>query len=134
MNPSPKLNLLLVDDDRDYLELMAIQFTHEGFNVVRAYNEKEAFQILETMKPDLAIVDLMMDDLDGGFTLAHAIKKIDENIPVLIITGASAETGLVFEKSGTGEGNWIKADAVLAKPVRFEQILSELELLGVPHV
>jgi len=133
MNTHTKPTVLLVDDDHDYLEQIAIRFEHQGYQVVKAFNENEALKILKNMKPDLAVIDLMMDQMDGGFTLAYTIKKIDENIPVLMITGVTAETGMAFEKAGSGAKSWIKADAVLAKPVRFEQILGELERLGISH-
>lgn len=133
MSTTNNPTVLLVDDDHDYLDQMALRFEHAGYEVVTAFNENEAQKILSKMKPDLAVIDLMMDQMDGGFTLAYTIKSMDENIPVILVTGVAAETGLAFERAGAGAKNWIKADAVLAKPVRFEQIISELERLGVNH-
>lgn len=133
MSESSKPIVLLCDDDHDYLDQLSIQFTEFGYQVLEADSEDKAREILKTTKPNLCVLDLMIDQMDGGFTLAYQIKKQHPDVPVLIITGVTAETGLVFEKSGSGEQNWIKADAVLAKPVRFEQIRRELERLGVHH-
>ncbi len=133
MNPNTSPTVLLVDDDHDYLEQMALQFQHAGYQVVKANNENEAHIILKDLTPNFAVIDLMMDQMDGGFTLAYTIKNIDAKIPVVMVTGVTAETGLTFEKAGSGSKSWIKADAVLAKPVRFEQILGELERLGISH-
>ncbi len=133
MNAEARPVVLLVDDDQDFLAQMALRFEREGWRVVTARNETEARARLASLRPDLAVLDLMMDQLDGGFTLAHQIKQMDAAIPVLLVTGVTAETGLAFERAGAGQRSWIKADAVLAKPVRFEQIRRELDRLGVRH-
>jgi two-component system, OmpR family, response regulator len=133
MTADSKRRVLLVDDDVDYLEQLRIQFEKLDYDVTTAGNETEAMTVLEESLPDLAVLDLMMDTMDGGFSLAHWIKQRDADLPVIMVTGVTAETGLVFEKSGPGEKSWIKADAVLAKPVRFEQIIRELGKLGLHH-
>lgn len=122
---------MLVDDDHDYLEQLSLWFGKEGFEVMTASSVNEARSLLSLRRPDVAVLDLMMDTMDAGFTLAHAIKSMDANIPVLMISGVTAETGLDFETTGPEGRNWIKADAVLAKPVRFEQVSRELDRLGV---
>ncbi len=133
MNTRVKPLVLLVDDDQDYLDQLSLRFAREGYDVCTAHSEAEAVQALSEGRPDLAVLDLMVDRPDSGFTLAYRIKKLDPAIPVLLVTGVTAETGLVFAKNGAGARNWIKADAVLAKPVRFEQIQRELDRLGVRH-
>lgn len=125
--------VLLVDDDIDYLEQMSLRFRKLGFAVTTARNEAAATTALEAGLPDLVILDLMMDRMDGGFGLAQWIKERDPDLPVIMVTGVTAETGLVFEKSGKGQNDWIRADAVLAKPIRFEQILREMGKLGLYH-
>ena len=131
MDAQTKPVVLLVDDDPDFLEQLALRFGRDGWEVATARNEAEAEAWLAARRPDLAVLDLMMDRLDGGFTLAHRIKSRDPDVPVLLVTGVTAETGLSFERAGAGPESWIKADAVLAKPVRFEQIRRELDRLGV---
>lgn len=133
MNADGRPLVLLVDDDPDFVEQLRTRFAREGWRVETAHNETEARVRLAAARPDLVVLDLMMDQLDGGFTLAHEIKRQDPAIPVLLVTGVTAETGLAFERAGAGDRGWIKADAVLAKPVRFEQIRRELDRLGVRH-
>ena len=72
-----KKTVLLVDDDVDYLFQMKLQFETAGYTVVTAESSKWAEKELEQFKPDIAIIDLMMEDTDSGFTLAHKIKKLD---------------------------------------------------------
>jgi CheY-like chemotaxis protein len=133
MSNEQSLRVLLVDDDIDYLDQMSLQFGKLGYSVATAHNENEATAALEVELPDLVVLDLMMDKMDGGFGLANWIKERDPKLPVIMVTGVTAETGLVFEKAGKGQNDWIKADAVLAKPIRFEQILRELGKLGLHH-
>lgn len=125
--------VLLVDDDVDYLAQLNLQFEKMGFDVTTAGNEAEAEAVFEDCAPDLVVLDLMMEKMDGGFGLAQWIKTRNPDMPVIMVTGVTAETGLTFEKSVKGEHDWIKADAVLAKPVRFEQILREMGKLGLYH-
>jgi CheY-like chemotaxis protein len=134
MTADPKPTVLLVDDDQDFLDIMRLNFENDGWEVTAVHSERAARETLGAMRPDLAVLDLMIDRMDTGFTLAHMIKRLDEAIPVLLVTGVTAETGMEFDKDGSrGEKDWIKADAVLAKPVRFEQIRRELDRLGVRH-
>jgi len=121
--------VLLVDDDIDFLTQMQMQLEAAGFEVTTAASQAEAEELLEKMKPDLAIVDLMMENMDGGFVLCHRIKKLDENIPVIMATAVSSETGLEFDRATDDERSWLKADALLTKPVRFEQLMGEIERL-----
>jgi CheY-like chemotaxis protein len=86
---------------------------------------------LATIRPDLAVVDLMMDNVDGGFTLCYHLKKRDPSIPVILVTSVNNETGLNFDAADPEQKSWIKADAFLSKPIRFEQLKKEVDrLLG----
>ncbi|NLF32881.1 MAG: response regulator [Planctomycetes bacterium] len=126
---SPTATILVVDDDVDFREQMQVQLEAAGFGVIAAGGQKQAEQILQTARPDLAVVDLMMEHMDGGFALAYHIKKLDESVPVILVTGVAAETGVDFDAQTAEERSWIKADAFLAKPVRFEQLLGEIRRL-----
>lgn len=121
--------ILIVDDDVDFREQMQIQLEAAGFKVVAAAGQKPAEDLLQSMRPDAAVVDLMMEQLDGGFALAYHIKRIDPAIPVLLVTGVTGDTGFEFDAQTAEERSWIKADAVLPKPVRFEQLIGELRKL-----
>lgn len=121
--------VLLVDDDIDLLYQNSLMLKQNGFNVITAENQEQAEEILKDIKPDIVVTDLMMEQLDAGFTLAHHIKKIDQNIPIIIVTGVSQETGMRFFSGTEEEKSWIKADTVLSKPIRFEQLLQEIKKL-----
>jgi CheY-like chemotaxis protein len=126
-----KRTILIVDDDPDFLTQLELSLEACGCNVVKAGSRKEAEELLKTFRPDAAILDLMMDDFDDGFILAHHIKAKDATVPVIMATAVAAETGLQFDTVGDPQHRWVKADAVLTKPLRFEQLKKELDrLLG----
>jgi DNA-binding response OmpR family regulator len=124
-----KKSLLVVDDDIDLLEQTRIQLEAAGFKVVTAASEKEAVDILKTFKPDLAVLDLMMENQDSGFILSYKIKKMDPSIPVIIVTAVTSQTGIVFDVTTTDDTSWIKADAIIAKDIRYEQLIGEVNRL-----
>jgi CheY-like chemotaxis protein len=120
--------VLVVDDDEDFLAQQQLHLQAAGFTVVTAGDEEEAQRALDA-RPDLCVLDLMMEHTDSGFTLCHRIKQRYPDVPVVIITAVTAETGLEFDSYTAEERSWVKADAMLAKPVRFEQLLREIERL-----
>jgi CheY-like chemotaxis protein len=123
--------VLLVDDDPDFLYQQKLQLEAAGLSVITAENEKEAESVLASMRPDIAVVDLMMENVDGGFTLCYHLKKRDSSIPVILVTSVNNETGLNFNAADPEQKSWIKADAFLSKPIRFEQLKKEVDrLLG----
>jgi CheY-like chemotaxis protein len=124
-----KLTVLLVDDDDDFLFQHRLQLEEAGFNVVAARGQKPAEEILATLRPDVAVVDVMMENPDAGFVLCHRIRKKDPSIPVILVTSVNSETGMDFDLATEEDRTWIKADALLAKPIRFEQLLGEIDRL-----
>lgn len=135
MKENLKKTILIVDDDADYLTQMQINLRDAGFDVIAAEGQRKAEEVLSNMRPDIAIVDLMMENMDGGFALSYHIKKKYPATPVILVTAVTSETGLEFDASTDEERKWVKADAFLAKPVRLEQLLREIDrLLIKPEV
>jgi CheY-like chemotaxis protein len=116
--------ILVVDDDPDFLLQTQMYLKACGFQVLSASSLREADEALAQNTPDLVVADLMMEYMDAGFVLCHRVKKKDPKIPVILVTSVTNETGIDFEAS-PGRA-WIKADAILAKPLRSEQIRKEI--------
>jgi CheY-like chemotaxis protein len=127
--PSDKRTILVVDDDEDFRLQLVAQLEAAGYAVVAVDGEAHAAEALEKLTPDLAIVDLMMEHPDGGFALSYRLKKRNPPVPVIMVTGVTSETGLDFGMAGADEKAWVKADAMLGKPVRFEQLQREIDRL-----
>jgi CheY-like chemotaxis protein len=122
---------MVVDDDPDLLEQMCETMTRDGFQVVAAAGHDEASEKLLSVRPDLAIVDLMMERSDSGFALCHELKTLDPRTPVIILTAVASVTGLQFGSSDARARRWTRADALLDKPIRPELLLHEVRrLLG----
>jgi two-component system OmpR family response regulator len=122
-----KTKILLVDDDEDFLFQHRIQLENAGFEVVTATTRSQAEAAIASYTPDLAILDLMMEQHDDGFVLSHRLKRAFPGLPVIMVTAVTSETGLVFDPSSAAERAWVGADALLAKPIRFEQLRREIE-------
>ena len=124
-----KKTVLIVDDDMDYLFQMKLKVQQFGFDVITADGQKEAETIIETVRPDLAILDLMMESDDSGFILAYKIKRKYPEVPIIIATAVTAETGMTFDINSDENKQWIKADLFLDKGIRADQLQREINKL-----
>lgn len=121
--------ILVVDDDPDMVEQVAAILKGAGYEVVLAGTAEEAEDVLLSVKPDMAIVDLMMEHKDSGFVLCHHLKQIYPGTPVILLTGVTAATGISFDGNVADAKTWIEVEKVLDKPVRKEQLLAEVRRL-----
>jgi len=81
-----RLNILVVDDDVAIRELFERILKKEEYTVFTADNGKEALELVNRKRPDLVILDLKMPGMNG-IEILRQIKRIDENIEVIMITG-----------------------------------------------
>jgi two-component system, OmpR family, response regulator len=128
MKPGKRL-IFLVDDDVDYLFQMKVLLENWQFDVITAETQREAEQIMEKTKPDLAIIDLMMENEDSGFILSYKMKKKYPDVPIIIATAVAAETGISFDIQDENNRKWIKADTFLEKGIRHDVLKMEIEKL-----
>lgn len=128
MSEEKKL-ILIADDDADYLFQMKTMVKSLGFDVVTAESQAEAEELLENTRPHLAIFDLMMEQEDSGFILSYKTKKKYPDMPIIIASAATAETGFTFDLYNETDRNWIKADLYLEKGIRPDQLHREINKL-----
>ena len=124
-----KKTVLIADDDADYLFQLRMNVEEMGFQVITADTQKEAESIIEKTRPDLAILDLMMENQDSGFILCHKIKALYPDVPIIIASAVTAETGMLFDVSTADEQDWIKAELFLDKGIRTDQLHKEINKL-----
>lgn len=129
MLKQPKKKILIVDDDPDYLFQLRFAIENMGFEVISADTQKEAEDIIEKIKPDLAILDLMMENQDSGFILCYKIKRKYATVPIIIASAVTSETGILFDVNTSEEKDWIKADLFLDKGIRMDQLQKEINKL-----
>lgn len=128
MKPGNK-TILIVDDDIDYLFQTQLKLEKFGYKTITAESQKEAELILDKTKPDLAILDLMMENEDSGFILSYKMKKKYPDVPVIIATAVAAETGITFDINDENNRKWIRADLFLDKGIRSDLLKTEIERL-----
>ncbi|MGE5430436.1 MAG: response regulator transcription factor [Syntrophomonadaceae bacterium] len=127
-----KAKILLADDEKDIVEFLEYNLASEGFDVITAYDGKEALEKL-SYKPDLIILDVMMPKFDG-YEVCRQIRKIDQfsNTPVIFLTAKSSEQDEI-------KGLELGADDFIGKPISPKKLVarvkanlrkSELQTLG----
>lgn len=110
--------VLIVDDEEDIRELVGIYLKNEGFNICKAVNGQEALQCLSDMQIDLAILDVMMADMDG-IALCMEIRK-KSNIPIIMLSAKDQDMDKVI---GLSAG----ADDYLAKPFNPVELVARVK-------
>lgn len=110
--------ILIVDDEREIADVVALYLQNENYDVVKAYNGKDALRLVEEEKPDMALLDVMLPDIDG-FTI---LQKIRENytFPVIMLT---AKTEYMDKITGLTLG----ADDYIAKPFNPLELVARVK-------
>jgi CheY-like chemotaxis protein len=122
--------ILIVDDDADITEIMRIVLENKKYSVDTASDSKDALNHLESQKPDLIILDVMMSTKSEGFDFSRDLKKNPKyrDIPILMLTAVKEKTGIDF-KPEAGDETWLPVDEFLDKPVKPEQLIEKVESL-----
>ncbi|MFH1350949.1 MAG: response regulator [Pseudomonadota bacterium] len=111
--------VMLVDDEKDFVEMLSLRLDAMGEKVVEAYSGKECLEKLETKDMDVVILDIKMPGMDGVETLKE-IKKRFPLIEVIMLTGhGTIETAV--------EGMKLGAYDYLLKPADFNDLMAKLE-------
>lgn len=121
-----RITVLVADDDPDYLFQTVNGLERAGYNVIFADSQREAEAIIEKTKPDIAVFDLMMENDDSGFILCYKLKRRYPDVPVIMATAVTRETGISFGLDTSQERKWIKADLYLEKGITPGQLDAEI--------
>lgn len=126
--PKPRKRVLVVDDDDDLRDLLALIVTREGFDAETAWDGKQAVEMIESRPPDLVILDLMLPRY-GGFEILRRLQQGPlSTLPIVVVTGRysdPATAGLVRAESNVIE--------LLPKPVDTEALGALLRSRLVDH-
>ena len=92
--------ILVADDDRAHRDMLRANLEHAGFSVMEVTNGSEAVKCVKTQHPDLVLMDMRMPEMDG-LTAVKEIRKINERVPILIMTAyGTIENAVQTVKSG----------------------------------
>jgi CheY-like chemotaxis protein len=123
-----KAKIMVVEDNIDESKLIKMALEPEGYEVVTAFNGKEAKEKMSTEKPDFIVLDVMMPEMDG-FHFCSWLRSNPEykDIPVLLLTGVGKHIyDTKYPLRGVMEAD---ADDYLEKPVKPEVLLETIARL-----
>jgi two-component system response regulator VicR len=111
--------LLIVDDEVDIASSIQYVLNQEGFSTLLAHDGTKAMQLIESEKPDLIILDLMMPGLDG-YEVCRRVRSSDRKTPILMLTARTSEIDTVV-------GLELGANDYIAKPVRLRELVARVK-------
>lgn len=112
------MKILVCDDDKEIVEAISIYLKQEGYDIVPAYNGKEALKLMKEQEIHLVILDIMMPELDG----IHALLKLREesSIPVILLSAKSEDVDKIL-------GLNVGADDYVTKPFNPLELVARVK-------
>lgn len=124
--------ILVVDDDKDVTEAMKIALEANGYEVDIASSGKEGLEKVKTFRPDLVLLDIMMDTITDGLHFSYTIKdgsnpeyKEFANIPIIMVSSIESKQGIRIDK--LADSDFIKAEHFLRKPVNPDTLIQKIK-------
>ncbi len=123
-------HILIIDDDPDVVEAMRLPLQAQGYQVSKASSGAEGLQKIKELKPDLIILDVMMDTTTEGFQVSLALRSPDpqseyatyQNIPIMMVTAIHTTTPLRFGP----DKDYLPVDAFIEKPIDPDVLLAKV--------
>jgi len=117
--------ILIVDDDHDFVEAVACYLEANGLTVLRAYDGAEGIRVAKMERPDLILMDIMMNERTEGFFTVQEIRRDPtlRNVPIFILSSFCTRLP-DFEIPSSG--GWLAHDLFFAKPVNTVQLLEKI--------
>ncbi len=112
------INILVVDDEKEIADLIEIYLKNEGFNVYKYYESESIIEDLKNLDIDLAILDVMIPELDG-FTLTQRIRET-YNFPIIFLTAKIEDTDKIH-------GLTLGADDYITKPFQPLELVARVK-------
>ena len=130
-----KPKILIIDDDLDAVDLIRIALEANNYDVFSAGNGTEGLKLVKEIRPDLIILDVMMDTATEGFQVSYQLRSNDPKseyrefcrTPIIMMTGVSQQLHMKF--SPKQDGDYLPVDEFLEKPVRVDSLLEKIKKL-----
>jgi two-component system, OmpR family, alkaline phosphatase synthesis response regulator PhoP len=121
--------ILLVDDDVDLVMSMKVYLSSRGFQIATAHNGKDAYARIVESRPDLIVLDCMMDYDEEGMVFASALKTDNptRDIPIIMLSGFNIDKKVREKVLASLFGQDFPADSFMQKPVRLADLLTRIE-------
>jgi len=119
-NMARRKKILVVDDERDLADLVAMNLTRNGYEAVTAYDGATGLELARKQKPDMVVLDVMMPGLSGrDVTMALKQNPDTANIPILMLTAKTEETDIIVGLS-------MGADDYVTKPFSMKVLIARI--------
>ncbi len=117
--------VLLVDDDADFVEMNRVLLEEKGYAVRVAYSGKQCMEAVAAARPDLIILDMVMETQGDGFNVSRELRNSEytKAIPLVMITSVNESIPFRVEPDKT----WLPVDALLEKPVEPQLLLTVVD-------
>ena len=112
--------ILVVDDEKPISDIIKFNMVKEGYEVVTAFDGREALEMFEAERPDILILDLMLPELDG-LEVARTIRKTS-NVPIIVLSAKDSEFDKVI-------GLEIGADDYMTKPFSNRELQARVKAI-----
>ncbi len=113
--------VLIIDDDIDIVNAYTVVLTANGFKPVHALNCAEGFSMIKKHKPDLIILDIMMEKPDSGFLFLNELKEKNITTPVILSSSIAKATANILDVSQ------LKIKTILQKPVDIDELIQNIK-------
>ena len=115
--------ILVIDDDVDLVEVIRVTLEGAGYEVIDAQNGTRGLALARDERPDLILLDVMMDTIDEGLRVAHALRDAPETsrLPILMMSAIGERTGFRFDVER--DGAFLPVQAFLEKPIHPLRLL-----------
>ena len=112
------IHLLVVDDEKGFVQVLAKRLAKRGIQVAQAYSGSQGIQLLRRSDYDVALLDLKLEDMDG-IEILKIFKKMDPDMPVIMLTGHGSEKASI-------EGMRHGAFDYLTKPHELSELVAQI--------
>jgi DNA-binding response OmpR family regulator len=124
--------ILIVDDDADFRDSVTVVLEAQGYKVAGAHSAKEALATLASSRPDLVVLDIMMECDSSGYEVNQAIKFREEfqlarDVPILMVSSIPLDPASRFDR--VPEIEMITPDCYMTKPLNFKAFLDKVQSL-----
>lgn len=117
--------ILIVDDDPDVVEVCRVILERDRHEVRHAHSREEGLRAIAESKPDLLILDVMMEYPDDGLAMAQELRRQTFDRPILMLSSIGRATGMSFGRDDA----IVPVDAFLTKPVDASTLLAKVDEL-----
>lgn len=114
-----KMNILVLDDEKEIADLVELYLKNENYEIYKFYNAKKAMECIETTKLDLAILDIMVGEING-FQICKKIREKGLNFPIIMLTAKIEDKDKIM-------GLTLGADDYITKPFNPLELVARVK-------